>query len=67
MLLITKLWSSKLRELDVCGRPLFANPVRYIRDEEKHVGDSSLVNALSSINTQMLHTAQLTVLQVTLS
>ena len=25
--LITKLWVSKFIELDVCGRPLFANPV----------------------------------------
>ena len=25
----TKLWSSKFIELDVCGRPLFANPVTY--------------------------------------
>ena len=26
----TKIWSSKLIELDVCGRPLFANPVTII-------------------------------------
>jgi len=26
-LLITKLWSLKFNKLDVCGRPLFANPV----------------------------------------
>ena len=25
-----KLWSLKVRKLDVCGRPLFANPVTYI-------------------------------------
>ena len=29
-LLIMKLWSSKFIQLDVCGRPLFANPVTYI-------------------------------------
>ena len=29
-LLSIKLWFSKLIELDVCGRPLFANPVTYI-------------------------------------
>ena len=28
-LLNTKLWSSKFIELDVCGRPLFANLVTY--------------------------------------
>ena len=27
----TKLWSSKFTELDVCGRPLFANPVTYTK------------------------------------
>jgi len=27
---IPKLWSSKFGELDVCGRPLFANPVTYM-------------------------------------
>ena len=25
----TKVWSFKFIELDVCGRPLFANPVTY--------------------------------------
>ena len=30
--LSTKLWRSfKVRKLDVCGRPLFANPVTYIK------------------------------------
>ena len=28
--LIAKLWSPKFRELDACGRPLFANPVTYV-------------------------------------
>ena len=26
----TKLWSSKFIELDVCGRPLFTNPVTFM-------------------------------------
>ena len=26
---LIKLWSHKFRELDVCGRPLFANPITY--------------------------------------
>ena len=26
-----KLWSPKFIELDVCGRPLFANPVTYFK------------------------------------
>ena len=26
----TKLWFSKFTEMDVCGRPLFANPVTYV-------------------------------------
>ena len=50
----TKLWSSKFIELDVCGRPLFANPVTYtvmwfsIKVSKRHqypsivVGDSPL-------------------------
>ena len=29
------LWSSKFRELDVCGRPLFANPVTFYKDHLK--------------------------------
>ena len=29
-LINAELWSSKFIELDVCGRPLFANPVTYI-------------------------------------
>ena len=28
-ILITNLWSSKFKELDVCRRPLFANTVTY--------------------------------------
>ena len=28
----TELWSTKFIELDVCGRPLFANPVTYIEE-----------------------------------
>jgi len=29
-LLITKLWSLKFNKLDVCGRPLFTNPVIFV-------------------------------------
>ena len=27
--MIAKLWSFKIMKVDVCGRPLFANPVTY--------------------------------------
>jgi len=35
--LIAKLWSSKFRELDACGRPLFANPVTYERSMDNRL------------------------------
>ena len=34
----TELWSPTFTELDVCGRPLFANPVTYIDYRNLHGG-----------------------------
>ena len=34
--LLTKLWSLAFTELDVCRRPLFANPVTYLESLTRH-------------------------------